>query len=50
MIHVCPKHGEMKLCRITQGDKTLGYLWMCQFEECDETVEPAQKEIDNYME
>jgi hypothetical protein len=51
MIHICPKHGEMKLYKITQGnDKVLGYLWMCQFEDCDETVEATQEEIDNYME
>jgi hypothetical protein len=50
MIHICPKHGEMKLYKLTQGDKVLGYLWMCTIGECDETVEATQEEIDNYME
>ena len=49
MIYICSTHKEeMKLFRITQGDKTLGYLWMCTMDECDETVEPTQEEIDNY--
>ena len=36
----CPIHGEMELCKITQGEGKdeilLGYLWFCKEKECDE--------------
>jgi hypothetical protein len=51
MIYICPKHKvELNLCRLTQGVLVLGYLWMCPEEDCDETVDASQEEIDNYVE
>lgn len=36
----CPIHGEMELCKITQGEGkdeiVLGYIWFCKEKECDE--------------
>ena len=47
MIYICPRHKEeMVFVRIvSQNDVTLGWLWVCPKRECDETVEPTQKEI-----
>ena len=46
----CPIHGEMELCKLTQGegkdDLVLGYIWACKIQDCDE-CEDAEEPHDS---
>lgn len=47
MIPKCKKHGEMTKTEITQGTHSLGFVWFCKEEECDECEDytPALDEV-----